>query len=147
MITAPIIGMIYTKGFNFELVIHSNWAPVRFFIMSFGTLSFAMLCSLLLKRGGLAIFFYFAYILLIEPIMRSVILFKFKSSLANYLPLNALEDNMLMPLHRIGNSLIKFMEDLGFEYVLNLRTAAIAGTIISTLFVMLSWRKFSNDDI
>src|SRR5690606_11858160 len=56
-----LIGMVHTDGFDLELIFDNNFAITKFFLLCMGYMSFAMLVAFIIRRGTLAIFFYFFY--------------------------------------------------------------------------------------
>ncbi len=144
-ISSVILGMIHTPGWDLELLMDTNWAPLRFFLMSLGYLSFALLVAVLFKKGGLSMFFYFSYPLILEPIMRYTYFYYFKNTGGNYFPLNAIEDNFTFPLIRTGNNFLNSKYD--FSLVNDLSTAGILAVIFSGLFLFLAYRKAITSDV
>lgn len=138
-------GMIHTPGFDFELVFDNNWAISRFFIMSMGYMSFAFLVANVMRSGGLAMFLYFAFALILEPIIKGILLYFFKNSAMNYLPLNTIEDLMCFPLFRTSNDFLK--TDTGVSIVNDLNTTILFSVIYTVLFIVLSWVKFNKSDV
>lgn len=140
-----IFGMIHTKGFDFELVFDNNWASMRFFIMCLGYMSFAFLVANLLRSGGLSMFLYFAFALILEPIIKGLLLYSFENEAMNYLPLNTIEDLMCMPLFRTSSD---FIETEAGVSVVNGFGVTISLSIVYTLiFIGLAWLRFRKSDV
>ncbi len=150
-ISSAVIGMIHTPGFDFELLMDNNWAILRFFISTLGTLFFALLVAVVFRRGGLSMFIYFAYPLILEPIMRGLTIWglirieKPSWTLMNYFPMNTIEDLMAFPLVRTSSDFLNVHSDM--TVVHSYTTAIIAGVIYTALFLFLAWRSFKNSDI
>lgn len=138
-------GMTHTPGFDFELVFDNNWAISRFFIMCMGYLSFAFLVANLLRSGGLSMFLYFAFPLIVEPIMKLGLLWSFKNSAMNYVPLNTIEDLMTIPLIRTSSDFLT--NDMGIEIVNDFPTTITFSIIYTLIFIGLSWWKFIKSDV
>lgn len=138
-------GMIHTNGFDLELVLDNNWAISRFFIMCMGYMSFAFLVANVLRSGGLSMFLYFAFALILEPIIKGTLLYFFKNSAMNYLPLNTIEDLMCFPLYRTSSD---FLQTEAGVSIVNDFDVTIGLSIVYTLiFLALSWWKFKKSDV
>lgn len=144
-ISCLVYGMIHTTGFDMELVFDNNWATTRFFIMCMGYMSFAFLVANLLRRGGLSMFLYFAFALILEPIIKGAMLYFLKNEAMNYLPLNTIEDLMCMPLFRTSSDFIE--TEAGVSVVNDFNTTMIMSTVYTLLFLWLSWVKFKKSDV
>ncbi|MEM9548242.1 MAG: ABC transporter permease subunit [Bacteroidota bacterium] len=144
-ISCQVIGMIHTPGFDFELMFDNNWASVRFFIMSMGYMSFAFLVANFLRRGGLSMFLYFAFALILEPIVKGIMLYFLKNEAMNYLPLNTIEDNMCFPLFRTSSDFIKSEVDL--EWVHDMNVAMGLSVVYTLIFLWLAWVRFKKSDV
>ena len=140
-----VLGMIHTPGFDFELVFDNNWASTRFFIMSMGYMSFAFLVANLLRRGGLSMFLYFAFALILEPILKGTMLYFLKNEAMNYLPLNTIEDNMCMPLFRTSSEFIE--NEVGVRWVNDLDITMGLSVVYTLLFIWLAWVRFRSSDV
>lgn len=147
ILTTVIIGALYTEGWDMTLLLDTNWAPIRFFIMCLGHLLFALLIGILLGKGTLSVFVYFSYLLILEPFLRYVIHLRIiNNSSINYWPLNALEDNMPNPLLRIPDNFLR-NNDFNFDVLLDPMHAAIAGTLYCGLFILAAWGIFKRKDL
>jgi len=144
-ISCLVLGMIHTTGFDLELVFDNNWATTRFFIMSMGYMSFAFLVANVLRSAGLSMFLYFAFALILEPILKGVLLYFFKNEVMNYLPLNTIEDLMCVPLLRTSSDFI--YTEAGVKAVLSINTAIVLSTIYTATFLVLAWMKFKKSDV
>lgn len=150
-ISSAVIGMIHTPGFDFELLMDNNWAILRFFISTLGTLFFALLVAVVFRRGGLSMFIYFAYPLILEPIMRGLVIYGLIKSgnpswtLMNYFPMNTIEDLMTFPLIRTSSEFLNVHENMTLVH--SYPIAIGMGITYSVLFLFLAWRSFKNSDI
>lgn len=146
VIIALILGVINTEQYDFGYMFENNWAIPRYFLMSVGYLSFAMLLAYLLKKSGLAIFVYFSYVMIIELILRWVIHSKFfEGGSAKYYPLNAIEDLMPLPLWKIGKNFK--MSDIDYNPLLSYTEAAGISIVSIIAFITISWFVFKKSDI
>jgi hypothetical protein len=150
-LSAAIIGMIHTPGFDFELLLDNNWATTRFFISTLGTLFFALLIAVVFRKGGLSMFIYFAYPLILEPILRWLTIWlqikidKPEWTLMNYYPMNTIEDLMVFPLIRTTSDFININAKMTLVH--SYATAMIVGSIFAALFLFLAWKSFEKSDI
>jgi len=138
-------GMIHTTGFDLELVFDNNWASLRFFIMCLGYMSFAFLIANLMRSGGLSMFLYFAFALILEPIIKGAMLYTFKNEAMNYLPLNTIEDLMCMPLFRTSSDFIE--TEAGVSVVNDINVTIGLSIVYTVLFIGLAWVKFKKSDV
>lgn len=150
-LSSAIIGMLHTPGFDFELLMDNNWAISRFFISTLGTLFFALLVAVVFRKGGLSMFIYFAYPLILEPIMRWLTVYGLIKSknpsytLMNYFPMNTIEDLMVFPLARNTSDFLNVHAEMSLVH--SYTTAIIMSIIYSALFLVLAWRYFDRSDI
>lgn len=140
-----IIGLVHTPGADISLIFDNNWAIARFFLMSLGYMSFALLVSVIFRGGGLSLFIYFAYALVLEFVIKMIHLYFLKHSSANYWPLNTMEDLMAFPPMRMTQSFINTNYD--FSLVHSYSSAIIVSSIYTVLFFYLSWRKLKTSNI
>ncbi|MDF1699013.1 MAG: ABC transporter permease [Saprospiraceae bacterium] len=140
-----VLGMIHTTGFDMELVFDNNWASTRFFIMCMGYMCFAFLVANVLRSGGLSMFLYFAFALILEPIIKGAMLYYLKNSAMNYLPLNTIEDLMCMPLFRTSSDFLQ--TEAGVSVVNDLNVTIGLSIVYTVLFVVLAWVKFKKSDV
>lgn len=138
-------GMIHTPGFDLELVLDNNWAITRFFIMSMGYMLFAFLVANVMRSGGLAMFLYFSFALIIEPIIKGALLYFLKNSAMNYLPLNTIEDLMCFPLYRTSSDFLQ--TEAGVAIVNDFNTTIGFSVLYTLIFLGLSWLKFKKSDV
>lgn len=151
-LSCVIIGCIFTEDWYMGLIFDNNWAIPRFFVMSVGYLSFAMLVAMIFRKNGLAIFFYVAYVLIFEYILRGIqmwFLFKMNPKdtsfdSAFYWPLNVFEDNMPFPLMKLESFLDA---DMPFNLLLDPKIAFGLSIVYLAGFVALSYRVFLRNDI
>lgn len=146
-----VIGFFHTPEFSLEIVMNNDWAGLRFFLMSFCYLSFALLITFWFKNAGLAIFSYIAYILF-EPAIRWLIYYKvikkidfIPNDAVLYGPLNVVEDLMPFPLFRIADAIP--MEEIDFEFLLTYKTASYASLIFFGIFYLCSYLSFTRKDL
>ena len=146
-----VFGSINTADVYYGLMFDNNWAMLRFFLMSLGYLSFAMLVGFWFRKSGLALFIYLAYTLVLEYVGRGLtyyLLYKAgidDKSAISWWPLNAIEDNMPFPLFRIENFVKS--SDMPFAILMDYKLAAILTMAYSTLFFYLAYRSLVKRDM
>ena len=137
-IVAVSLGLIFTDYIQFDRVFSHAYLVPRFFLMSFAYMNFAFMLGVLMRRMGIALFFYFIYTLLIEMIIRYYFhleLLNDESSARNYYPLNTFEDLAPFPIPNFGpsdefpNFFISAEEAIGFTIVYSLIFLAISYSI------------------
>lgn len=153
VLSSIIIGVIHTEGWDFGLLMDTNKAIIRYFLMCIGYMSFAMLVAFLVRKGGLAIFLYFAYILIIEMILKWAVTFNIfikmdnvPNSLVNYWPLNVIEDLMPNPLLRFPTNFMN-NSDINFDILLPVNHAIGFSVLYIAVFIALSWWIFNRRDV
>lgn len=77
-----------------------------FFLLSVDYLGFALLLGLLIKRSGLAISMFLLYCLIIENILNGMLNWVFDNHPGNYLPLQASDEMLPLPLFGMVKSLV-----------------------------------------
>ena len=140
------IGYFHSDPYSFTGAFENKTAILRFFLMCMGYLSFAMLLGFLLRKSGLAIFFYICYVIFIEKLIKLVVKSQIEDpDFINFLPLNSIDDLMPNPMYKIKeySSTIKF--DLNL--LLTDNQAMISSTIYILLFLGLSYYNVLKKDI
>lgn len=144
LIVGFLIGWFSTPNVDLSIAMDSNWAGIRFFLMTFGYLTFAMMIGFLIKNSGLAVLTYLAYGILLEPLIR----YQFHGRLFNgiskhYYPLNAMEDLMPMPFLRMNlNSAAE-----GARNLLNYTEAYLLTIGYILLFLYITYFYFKKADL
>ena len=144
-VIALIIGFINTPDADMAMAFSNEWAIPRFFLMSIGYLSFAMMIAYLVRNSGLAVFLYLSIVLLIEPLVRLGHVKFLGAKFQNYYPMNCTEDLMPLPLLKIAD----YVKSSDFDLVvlLSYKTAAIATIIWSAIFIGISYYNFTKRDL
>lgn len=88
-----IFGFVHGGGNMFD----QNYYILYAFVYTLNYLSFAALLTFIIKRSGLCIIFFFAY-LLVETIFTNVINTKFNTSVGNFTPLQSSDELLPFPL-------------------------------------------------
>ena len=140
-----IYGFMHTDTIYLNTVMkHADYVP-RFFLMSFGYMSFGLLVGLVIKRTGIALFLYLAYIMIIESILRYAVHMKlFQHKSMHFYPMNALEDLAPPPYLEMADG---FAENNGFDIMLSPNEAIIASLVYISLFLLGSYRLLQRNDL
>lgn len=144
-VSCIVLGVIHTDVYDLELIFDNNYAGFRFFLMSMGYLTFALLVSNLVRRGILSILVYIFYMMAVEVIARLIIIFKLQSRVANFAPLNAIED--LMPNPYLKIPALAMLKQFNFDFLLSYTEAIVSSLIYLTLFIWGSWSLFKRKDL
>jgi len=140
-----IIGTINTEADTFKLMFENAYAIPRFFLMTFGYLSFALFLIFLIRRSGIALFLYISYGIIIEVLMRYFIIEKVSNTaITNYFPLNSFEDLMPNPAFKFAESIPNEIE---FDFLLTTTQASLSSLAYIALFIGLSYWSFVKRDI
>lgn len=144
-ISCILLGLTHTDIYDVELIFDNNFAGVRFFIMSMGYLTFALLVANLIRRGILSILLYIAYVMAIEVIARLIIIFKLQTRLINFAPLNSIEDVMPNPFLKIPE--MALFKELQFKFLLTYNEAVTSAIIYTAVFIWGGWFIFKKKDL
>ncbi len=141
-----VIGFIHTEGASLSLAFDNDWAIPRYFLMSMGYLSFALLIAVLVRKPALAVFLYLTYVLLIEVVLRYMLQYlKVPVDYTRLFPMNMVEDMHPFPMFKIPAA---NMGPGNIDEMLLSYTTATGGTLIYTvLFIFLAYRLFIKTDI
>ncbi len=146
-ISTAVIGLVHQEVYSIqEFMSKQEFVFVRFFLMTFGYISFGMLCGYLFRKGGLAMFFYFSYTLIIEPLIRWWLHYKYidegKSML--YYPMNGIEDLVPLPFYKY---IATFSPVKNFNILLSYNEAIIISSVSILVFVFISYLLLVKKDI
>lgn len=109
-----------------------------FFIQALSYTSIALLFSLLFKRSGLSIGFYFLYSLIIENVLASF-LNHYADNIGRYLPLETTDNLIRIPVFKV------VVNQLMASY--NTTALLIMSAVYLTLYYFISIRKYQTDDL
>lgn len=145
-ISTLIIGLTHTESPDFLLIADNNWAPLRYFLLCLGYTSFALMIGFLIRRGTLALLFYFSYIMMLEPILRWAVHFNItKDRGMLFWPMNVFEDLMPLPLFKLSESAIKTNTDINL--LLSYWEAVTVSPIYILAFVAIAYYNFVKKDL
>ena len=145
VISTIIIGFVHTESADMELIFDNNFAIIRYFFLCLGYMTFGLFVGFLIRRGTLAIFTYFAYMTILEPIFMAIHVYYFKNESRNYWPMNSVEDLMPLPLYKFSDYFIKKQWD--FNIVLPYNVALMMTVLYISIAIILMYRNFSKRDI
>jgi ABC-type transport system involved in multi-copper enzyme maturation permease subunit len=134
-ITALLFGF-YEGGnsISFEKVEYIGY----FFIQALSYSSIALLFSILFKRSGLSIGFYFLYSLILENMLAGF-LNRYADNIGRYLPLETTDNLIRIPVFKI------IVNQLLASY--NITLLLVMSAVYLTLYYFISIRKFETDDL
>ena len=123
----------------------NQFAIGRFFLMCIGYLSFALFLAFLFRKSGIAVFFYLAYVIIMEPLLRVLTSQNlFSNKYLNYFPLNAIEDLMpFPPFKEVGGGPV----GIDYEFLLTYKESTLLSIIYSAIFIFATWYLFQKRDI
>ncbi len=138
-------GWINTEGVSASVMMDNDYAILRFFLMCLGYMFFALLLAFLFRKSGIAVFFYLAYVIIMEPLLKVLTRqYLFSNKYLNYFPLNSIEDLMPSPLFKIVE---KLPTDIDYQFLLSYKEATFLTIIYSLLFIVCFWYLFQKRDI
>ena len=140
-----VFGWINTEEPTVSMMMSNEIAIGRFFLMSIGYLSFALMLAFIFRKAGVAVFLYLAYGLIIEVLLRVLAgQYLFKNKFLNYFPLNSMEDLMPFPLFRMAD---KLPTDINYPFLLEYSEATILTIVYTSVFLAVTWFLFQRKDI
>ncbi|MEK7253912.1 MAG: ABC transporter permease [Bacteroidota bacterium] len=139
------IGFSHTETIYTSTVL-KNWDMMpRYFLMCLGYMSFGLLIGALVKRMGIALFVYLAYVIFLEPVLRWAVHFNyFKNEYFKYYPLNMIEDLCPVPFFDQADN---FLKQNNFTLFLPASHAVIGASICIALFFWLTHRRLKTGDL
>ncbi len=140
-----VIGWLNTDTVYMSKVLENVDYLPRYFVMCWGYMSFGLLLAILFRRTGLAIIFYFMYIMFLEPILRWWLHSKFTlGNSRNFYPMNAIEDLTPIPFPMQIPNEFKGQE---FSLFLNTWEAFTVALISIFVFLFLAHRRLLKADL
>ena len=155
-IFAFIFGVVHTSDLAFGEILGDGLVAMgKYFLMCLGYMSFGLFLGLLIKRTGIAVFLYLAWVMFLELIMRWLIHFKAVENLdfipnktMHFYPMNAVEDLTPNPFMKIGESMASnFAEQEGFSFFLSAPEAVITSIVYICIFLFFSYRILMKSDL
>jgi ABC-2 type transport system permease protein len=127
-----VTGFLQTDTIYLSKVTQEMSYVPRYFLMSLGFMSFAMLFGLLFRRSGLALIMYLMYNIALEPMLRYGLHMRyFKNKSMHFYPMNSMEDLVPVPF---VDMLEDFMRENEFTFLLT-PTEAVISTIVYTCLI------------
>lgn len=137
------IGWFSTKDPTFAIAIQTDYAVLRYFLMSLGYLSFGLLIGIVIRSAGIAVLLFWSYILFIEPIVRAVHRYYFNHVSVNYYPMNIIEDLHPMPFFNFGSYQ---PNNVQYEFLIPFGTAIpLSMALIIAFFALAYWNLMKKD--
>ncbi len=144
-----IVALLY-GFFNTETIYASRMMEnidmiPRYFLMCLSFMSFGLMLGVLLRRTGIALFLYFAYIMFIERIIRYLILDRiFGKTVAMFGPMSATNDLTPFPIPKM----IKGMaEESNMRIFLTPTESIITASLFMVLFFYIAYYQLKTRDL
>ncbi|MBR9919324.1 MAG: ABC transporter permease subunit [Bacteroidetes bacterium] len=138
-------GFTHTDNYYLSTITKNIDYIPRYFLMCLGYSSFGFLIGLLIRRTGIALFLYLAYVMFIELILRWLIHMKiFANKSMHFYPMNAIEDLAPVPFAEVAET---FRDENGFGFFLTPTEAMIASSIYIVLFIFFAQRLMLKRDL
>ncbi len=145
MLCCVVIGFFQTDTFYLSKFLQEIDFVPRFFLMSLGFMSVAMLFGLVFRRTGLALVLYLMYNIALEPLLRyGVHMRNFKNKSMHFYPMNSMEDLVPVPF---VDMLEDFMAENKFTFLLEPTEAVITASIYTTLIFGLCYWLLQKRDL
>lgn len=150
VVLVMVFGFLNTDYIMASRVVkYVNLIP-RYWLMTFGYMSFAFFLAMLIQKGGIAIFSYFSYTLMGELILRYGFHRKFIGGhFINYYPMNAIEDLVPLPLpDQLKNGgPVKELEGVGQSFFLSPTESVVLSIFYILLFLGIAYWVFKRRDL
>ncbi|MCO6481091.1 MAG: ABC transporter permease subunit [Phaeodactylibacter sp.] len=142
---ALLIGYFNTSSVYWHKVWQNADYIPRYFLMCLGYMSFGLMLGFLVKRTGIALFLYLAYIMFVEQILRwGVHLQLVEHRSMHFYPMNAVEDLVPLPFTQMAD---EFLSQYGFRLFLSPAEAAVTVIVYSSIFVGLAFLVVRRADL
>ena len=142
---ALLIGYFNTDVIVMSKVFQNADYILRYFLMCASYMIFALFLGFLIKRTGIALFSYLAYVMFLELILRWGVhrnIVKHKSM--HFYPMNATEDLVPLPFTEQTS---RFLDEFGFELFLTPMEAIITTLVYIGLFLLITFRIVKKADL
>lgn len=142
---AFLIGYFSTSSIYWHKVWQNADYIPRYFLMCLGYMSLGLMLGFLVKRTGIALFLYLAYVMFIELILRwGIHLQLIKHRSMNFYPMNAVEDLIPLPFTQMAD---QFLSQYGFRLFLSPLEASITTIVYSSIFIGLAYLAVRRSDL
>jgi ABC-2 type transport system permease protein len=138
------IGFTNTDTIYFSKIVQEIDLIPRFFLMSFGYMSFGFFLGVIIKKTGIALFIYLIYIMFIESVIRGIHMYYVRNISMHLYPMNANEDLVPIPFAKLAE---EFLKENEFSLFLDPGLAAITVSVYTSIFLFLAYRKIKYSDI
>lgn len=143
--SALVIGFFNTEYISWGKVFQNVGLVPRFFLMSFGYMTFGIFLATLIKRTGIALFAYFGYAMFIELVLRwGAHLYFFKHKSMHYYPVKAISSLAPAPFSPQAD---QFMRRYDFSILLNSTEAVFITLIYLIVFLTVIFRYIMRSDL
>ncbi len=144
-IVALLYGFFNTETIYASRIMENIDMIPRYFLMCLSFMSFGLMLGVLLRRTGIALFLYFAYIMFIERIIRYLILDRiFGKTVAMFGPMSATNDLTPFPIPKM----IKGMaEESNMRIFLTPTESIITASLFMVLFFYIAYYQLKTRDL
>ncbi len=130
-IVALIYGVLNTETIYASKVFENIDMVPRYFLMCLSFMSFGVMLGVLLRRTGIALFLYFAYVMFIERVIRYLVIGKlFGKEAALFGPMSATNDLTPVPIP-------KLIEGMAAQANTRIFLTPIESFVTATLFTVI----------
>lgn len=142
---AIAIGLIHSDTIYLATVFKgAGGVTLRYFLMTLGFMATGLLIGTLVKRTGIAVFFYIGYSMMLEPIIRGIYFYFVKHPSWNWMPWNTFEDLCHFPVADLAN---EFLEDNGFELYVDPTFGSFLAAGFIVLFGWFTIKRLKKADL
>lgn len=143
VLIAMLTGLIFSP--EYDIFSDKLWAIPRYFLMVLNYSSLGLLLGFVLRKSGLALFLFLAYLSFGELLLRVLYRRYIPNNWHAFFPLNSNEDLTLWPMFKLKHFLpVEWTEGLR---LLTPTEAVISSIIYTALFLFLAYRSLKTRDL
>jgi ABC-2 type transport system permease protein len=146
VIVALIYGFTFTETVYMSKLTENIDMIPRYWLMIATFMSFGFMLGILLRKTGIALFLYFAYVMFIERILRYLVIGKIfgAKDWIVYAPINAANDLTPFPLPKMVTNMTESAE---VKLFLSPTQATVTALISTILFLYLAYHQLKTRDL
>ena len=144
-LVAMVFGLSNTETIYMSKIMENIDMIPRYLLMILTFMSFGFMLGVLLRRTGIALFLYFAYVMFIERIIRYLVLGQlFGKDIQGYGPINAANDLTPFPIPKMVTTMTESAE---FKLFLSPTQAVVTALVSTIVFLYVAYYMLKTRDL
>ena len=144
-LVAMVFGLSNTETIYMSKIMENIDMIPRYLLMILTFMSFGFMLGVLLRRTGIALFLYFAYVMFIERIIRYLVLGQlFGKDIQGYGPINAANDLTPFPIPKMVTTMTESAE---FKLFLSPTQAVLTALVSTIVFLYVAYYMLKTRDL